>query len=89
MLQPRRYPRPQPPRRPPPRATARMPFDCTRCLLHLDFETDGTTRPEGWQVVERPGARRLGGKLHLDDLVWRCASCVREVAAGSPEELGR
>ena len=59
-------------------------FRCHRCLLVVRMEEYDVfdlpgLRPTGWETVQAsPVAFRF---------VWRCPACVREVAAGSPEEL--
>ena len=75
----------------------KIPFRCARCGLRAEIDFDrhqavrnvarnyqhknrpGDLYPEGWQIV----------LVRSSDPFWRCASCVREIASGSPEWLGR
>ncbi len=62
----------------------KIPFQCHRCLLLVEMEErafDLHNQPAGWELVQRkPKSFRFD---------WRCSTCVREVAAGSPAELGK
>ena len=72
----------------------KIPFRCARCGLRTEIDFDRHRQavrdvarrcqhsklyPEGWQIVLVPSSEPF----------WRCVTCVREIASGSPEWLGR
>ena len=76
----------------------KIPFRCARCGLRAEIDADRHQQavrdvargyqhsrpgdglyPEGWQLVSMPSS----------DPFWRCVTCVREIASGIPEWLGR
>jgi hypothetical protein len=57
-----------------------IPFDCERCLLHAEISSRVPLK-ERWPKDWYPQ------RLSTGQDVWWCGSCLKEVAAGSPEKL--